>query len=178
MSVFTNPASSSREEATAYTSAILELLGDKKPLDVLGRTEGAIRESIAGLSMQQLRKREAPKKWSIAHVVQHLADSEIVLGWRLRMVLSHNRPALAAYDQDLWADNLGYDDAVAEEALTQFGATRQGNLRLFNRASPDDLRRVGLHSERGEESVARMIRLYAGHDLLHLNQIQRIKETF
>jgi hypothetical protein len=36
---------------------------------------------------------------------------------------------------------------------------------------------VGLHAERGEESVAQMIRLYAGHDLLHLSQIARIRKT-
>jgi hypothetical protein len=34
-----------------------------------------------------------------------------------------------------------------------------------------------VHSERGEETVAHLIRLYAGHDLLHLRQIERIKKT-
>jgi hypothetical protein len=34
---------------------------------------------------------------------------------------------------------------------------------------------VGVHAERGEESVAHMIRLYAGHDLLHLRQLARIR---
>jgi hypothetical protein len=41
---------------------------------------------------------------------------------------------------------------------------------------PDDMNRVGVHSERGEESVAHMMKLYAGHDLLHLNQMERIKK--
>jgi len=33
---------------------------------------------------------------------------------------------------------------------------------------------VGVHGERGEESVERMVPLYAGHDLVHLRQIRRI----
>jgi hypothetical protein len=66
-------------------------------------------------------------------------------------------------------------DAV--EALETFGVLRRSNLRLLSRASPQDLQRVGVHSERGDESVAHMMKLYAGHDLLHLNQIARIKAS-
>jgi hypothetical protein len=34
---------------------------------------------------------EAKGKWSIRHVVQHLADSELVWGYRLRKVLGEDR---------------------------------------------------------------------------------------
>jgi uncharacterized damage-inducible protein DinB len=177
VSVFTNPASSSKEQGKAYTSAILDLLGDRKPVDVLKRTEAALRKTVRQLSPKQLAKREAPNKWSIKHVLQHLADSELVWGWRLRMVLSHDRPPLTGYDQDLWANRLGYDTAKADQALDEFAVLRKSNLRLVTRASPEDLERVGVHSERGDESVAHMMRLYAGHDLLHLRQIERIRES-
>ena len=175
MSVFTNPASSSKAEARAYVTAILELLGDRDPLDVLSRTEGALRAAIDGLSPRQLATPEAPTKWSITQVLQHLADSDLVLGWRLRMVLAHDRPPLTGYDQDRWADRLRYAEADPEQALREFGVLRAGNLRLLMHASPADLERVGVHAERGEESVALMMRLYAGHDLLHLRQIARIR---
>ena len=175
MSVFTNPASSSKEEARAYTAAILGLLGDREPLHVLARTESELRAAIDGLSAKQLATPEAPGKWSITQVLQHLADSDLVWGWRLRMVLAEDRPPLTGYDQDRWADRLGYADADPEQAVREFGVLRAANLRLLARASPSDLQRVGLHSERGEESVAHMMRLYAGHDLLHLRQIARIR---
>jgi hypothetical protein len=58
-----------------------------------------------------------------------------------------------------------------------FAALRGWNLRLVQRASAEELQRVGVHSERGEESVAHLLKLYAAHDLLHLNQIQRILRT-
>lgn len=177
MSVFTNPASSSKEQGKTYTTAILGLLGDRKPVDVLQHTESALRKAIKGLSPQQLGKREAPKKWSINQVLQHLADSDLVWGWRVRMVLAQDRPPLTGYDQDLWVDRLKYDKADAEQALREFAVLRQGNLRLITRASREDLERVGVHSERGEESVAHMMKLYAGHDLLHLQQIERIRRS-
>jgi hypothetical protein len=176
MSVFTNPASGSKENARAYTSAVVDLVGDRDPLEVLAKTPAALEKAIKGLTGRQLSKREAPNKWAIRQVLRHLADSEVVWGWRLRMVLAHDRPAITGYDQDLWAERLAYDEADAKESLNEFAALRKGHLRLLKRATPQTLDRVGVHAERGEESVGKMLRLYAGHDLLHLNQIARIKE--
>jgi hypothetical protein len=34
-----------------------------------------------------------------------------------------------------------------------------------------------VHSERGEESLEHLRKLFAGHDLLHLNQIARIRQA-
>jgi DinB family protein len=174
MSVFTNPASRSREDAAAYTNAVLDLLGDAAPLEVLAQTHAKLRKLVEPLTAPQLATPETPGKWSIGHVLRHLADSEIVWGVRLRMVLAHDRPAIAGYDQDRWADRLHYDAADPAESLREFGVVRHGNLRLLQRASPAELARVGVHAERGEESVQHMIKLYAGHDLLHLRQIERI----
>ena len=93
------------------------------------------------------------------------------------MVLAHDRPTITGYDQDLWAARLRYDEADPEQAIHEFSVLRQANLRLLARASASDLMRVGVHAERGEESVAHMIRLYAGHDVLHLRQIERVRQA-
>jgi DinB family protein len=177
MSVFTNSASRSKEEAHAYTAAILGLLGSRDPLVVLRDTPNAIREAVAGMSEAQLSQCEAPGKWSTRHVMQHLADSELVWGYRLRLVLAQDRPPLTGYDQDQWADRLGYGSAGIADALDEFTVLRRANLRLLAAANEADLARVGVHSERGEESVAHMIRMYAGHDLLHLAQLARIRSA-
>jgi hypothetical protein len=177
MSVFTNPANGAAEHAAAYVRAVLELIGDRDPLAVLGGTPDAVRRAIDGVSEAALRQTEAPGKWSIAQILQHLADSEVVWAWRMRLILAHDRPTLTGYDQDLWAERLHYDEADPAEALEQFSVLRRGNLRLLQRAAPEDLRRVGLHSERGEESLEHLRRLYAGHDLLHLRQIERVRRA-
>ena len=177
MSIFTNSAARSKEEAQAYTAAVLGQVGNRAPLDILSSTESRLRELARGLSKSQLGQREAPGKWSINHVLRHLADSDIVWGWRMRMALAHDRPPITGYDQDAWADKLGYGDADAEESIREFGVLRAGNLRLLRNATADDMKRVGVHSERGEESVAHMTKMYAGHDLLHVNQLERIRKV-
>jgi hypothetical protein len=177
MSIFTNAASRSREEAKDYTAAVLGLVGEAAPLEILRKTEARLRSLTAGLSKSQLAQRETPGKWSINHVLRHLADSDIVWGWRMRMALAHDRPPITGYDQDAWADKLDYGNADAEESVREFGVLRAGNLRLLGNATPDDMKRVGVHSERGEESVAHKIKLKACHDILHLNQIARIRDS-
>lgn len=175
MSVFSNRTIDPPQQRAKYAAAVLDLVGGRQPLDVLRETPEAARRAIEGLTPQQLRQAEAPGKWSIAQVLQHLADSDLVWGWRVRLILAQDRPPITGYDQDLWADRLHYADADADQALEELRVLRRGNLRLIERATPQDLKRVGVHSERGEESVEYLCGLYAGHDLLHLRQIARIR---
>ena len=177
MSVFTNSAASAPEHAAQYVAALLDLLGDRRPLDVLSQTARVLEEELQGLSVKQLQEPEADGKWSVTDVLQHLADSELVWGFRLRMTLAHERPSLIGYDQDLWASRLHYREADHQQALQQFSLLRESNLNLLNRASKADWQRVAVHAERGEQTLEKMVHLCAGHDLVHINQVARIKAT-
>jgi len=177
VSVFTNPANASKENAAAYIEAVLGLVADRDGLTVLRATPAALRRHLDEVPDDRLRVPEREGKWSVGQVMRHLADSEIVWAWRMRQALSQDRPPLTGYDQDAWAERLGYAEADPAGSVREFEVLRAGNLWLLDRATPDDLGRVGVHVERGDESVAHMIRLYAGHDLLHLRQIERIRGT-
>jgi hypothetical protein len=177
MSIFSNPASSTPAEITVYVSGLLDLLGDDDPVVVLRQTPTVLQQFLETASAEIVATPEAPGKWSIREVVQHLADSELVGGFRLRMVLAHDRPPLAGYDQDLWASRLRYRDVDVRDALEQFTALRRANVRIWEHLGPADLARVGIHGERGEESLEHMRRLYAGHDVLHRRQLERIRAT-
>jgi len=177
MSIFSNPASSTPTDIAAYVAALLHLLGDNDPVVVLRETPAALQRFLETVPPRIAASPEAPGKWSIRDVIQHLADSELVGGFRLRMVLAHDRPPLTGYDQDLWASRLRYRDVEVGDAFEQFGALRRANVRIWQSLTAEDLARVGLHSERGEESLEHMRRLYAGHDLLHLQQLERIRAS-
>jgi len=177
MSIFTNPISAATDEAGAYIAAVLRLLGDKDPLMVLEGLVAELEEHVKGLTIAELRHAEAPGKWSIIEIIQHLADSELVWAYRLRMVLAEKRPQITGYDQDGWASQLRYREVKLRDAMEQLRVLRSTNLRLIGSLSAGELHRAGVHSERGEETVEHMIRLYAGHDLVHLKQISRIRKS-
>ena len=177
MSVFSNTAQDSPGDRAQYAQAVLALLGTRKPVDVLRATPGVAARAMATLTPEQLKTPEMPGKWSVAQVLRHLADTDVVWGWRMRLILAQDRPAITGFDQDLWAHCLDYANADANESLEVFAVLRRDNLRLIDRATPADLERVGVHAERGEESAGYLVKLYAGHDLMHLAQIERIKKA-
>jgi hypothetical protein len=176
-SPFNNPAAGASGAAAAYVSALLELVGDHQPLAVMDELVPELRRLAAGLDAAELATPEAPGKWSIVAVVQHLADTEIVYGYRLRSTVAEDRPALAGYDQDAWASRLRYAEVDFDEALEQLDALRRANLRWLRTLSHQERQRVGVHSERGEESVDHGLMLLAGHDLVHRRQIARIRRA-
>jgi len=175
MSVFTASGFLTPEQADAYSNALLGLLGNEDPIAVLAATPAALRQALGQFPAADLRTPEAPGKWSAAMVFSHLADAELVTSFRLRMILAHDRPTLTPYDQDLWASGLHYDRVAPAENIERFSVLRRSNLVLWAAATPEELSRVGIHGERGEESVDRQRRLLAGHDRLHLNQLGRIR---
>lgn len=179
MSEFSNAATAATEveQVRAYVNSLFQALGTRDPFEVLASTPEALRRAVAGLTPSQEGTPERPGKWSVRQVVQHLADSELVGGFRFRMVLAHDGPELPGYDQDLWAERLRYQESDLLTALQEFAMLRNLNLRLLRRATPDDLQRVMRHAERGDESLSRMLSLYAGHDLVHLAQIRRIRQA-
>jgi hypothetical protein len=162
----------------AYAEHLLYLLGDQDPLDVLSRLIPSIETRIAGLSEAEFRRPEKPGKWSILQVLAHLADSEHVQGYRWRLMLAEDEPTIQPYDQDRWAAAMKYEALNPSEVFDELRGLRTRNLRLARSLSPAELTRACLHPERGRETIGYVLRLVAGHDVLHLNQIDRIKRSF
>jgi hypothetical protein len=171
---FSNPAGNAPAAASGYVRALLDLLGSRNPIEVLGELLPWLDQRLRGVADLTLRRPEKPGKWSTVEVIQHLADSDLVAGFRIRMVLSEDRPALQGYDQDRWANEFRYRDVSLNQSVDQLRGLRIANLHLWRHLTPAQLERVGLHSERGPESAGHIIRLMAGHDLVHRRQIDRI----
>ncbi len=171
---FSNPAGNAAEAAAGYVRALLDQLGPRDPLEVLGELPSWLEVRLRGVAEPVLRRPEAAEKWSVLQVIQHLADSDLIAGYRTRIMLAENRPFIPGYDQDEWAREFGYDQVPLSLALDQLRALRAANLHLWKQLTPAQLDRVGLHSERGPESVGHLLRLMGAHDLVHRRQIDRI----
>ncbi|MEA2723131.1 MAG: hypothetical protein QOH59_902 [Gemmatimonadales bacterium] len=175
---FSNPAgAAAAATATTYVRALLDVLGSRDPVEVLDQLLPWLGERILGLDDSALRRPEAPGKWSVIEVIQHLADSDLVFSYRLRMMLTEDRPPLQGYDQDRWAGVLRYREVPLELALDQLRSVRAATLHVLRGLSPSQLERVGLHTERGPESAGFLLKLMGAHDLVHRRQIDRILST-
>ncbi len=163
-----------RETPKQYTKRILGYVEGQHPIEVQAATPGKLERLVKGVSRKRLAKRPAPGKWSVAEILAHLAESEIVGGYRIRMILGANGTPIQAFDQDDWAEAGKYARRNPAESLALFRTLRKANLALLGSLSPAQWKQYGMHSERGKETVEKITRMFAGHDLNHLGQIERI----
>jgi DinB superfamily len=110
--------------------------------------------------------------WSPAEVAVHLADTEVVSGWRYRQILAEHEPTIQPYDQDKWATELHYDKRDIDLALEAFASARRANLELLQLLSEDDWERAYQHGEYGRLTLRQKVRHISDHDLAHLRQIR------
>ena len=150
-------------------------LGDREPLQSMRETTDRMRALTAGWSPSQFERTYAPGKWTARQILTHLAETEIALGYRIRMALSTPGYVAQPMDQDAWIakepGTSGADAAAARFAL------REMNLALFASLSAADRQTPLTHPEYGEISVDWVIHQMAGHDRNHLQQLETIART-
>ena len=144
------------------------------PQAALARLKSTPRELVAllGTATTAELRRTRGEEWSPAVVVSHLADAELVYSVRIRMVLTGDRPYIAAYDEEAWVDRFAELEGDVKDTLARWRALREANLRLL--ASLDDAEWTlsGMHAELGEQTVAQIADRMAKHDADHVNQIR------
>ena len=165
---------SSPETPLDYRARLLGNVGDRDPWPIYASTPQRLRELIAGRTVDELSRTPDPAKWSVVQILAHLADTEVVAGWRFRSVLAQNQVPLQPFDQNVWADTGRYADADPFESCELYAVNRLALVALLKRVDRRLYSNFGIHAERGEESIEHLIRLYAGHDLNHLGQIERL----
>ena len=155
-----------------YRERILGYLGDKDPISSLESSRERVRQIASTLGAAGLAKPWAPGKWTGAQVLAHLADCEMAIGFRIRQIASEDAYIIQPFDEGKWARR--YENVDAEAALQSFLASRQWNLAWIRTLSPADRARQAVHPERGPETLDVVIRLLAGHDLNHLQQLEKL----
>ena len=163
------------ETFAEYTQRLRGYLGSKDPVQSMQETIMTLTGLVEGAPPEIVSVRPAPGKWSVSEIVAHLADSELVAGFRYRAIAgADDGVPIAAYDQDRWAQASNYRVVPLEASLRSFLALREMNLRFLQSLPEHAWNKFGMHSERGRERLRDLVQLVAGHDLNHLGQVRKI----
>ena len=132
--------------------------------------------AIEGLSREDLLAHPVPGTWSIQQIILHLMDSDLIGSDRMKRVIAEDRPKLIGYDESAFAARLGYEHIDAAKAAEVFRLNRELTAAMLRRLDDKAFERVGEHSERGEESLAELVKIYAEHLDHHMKFLRRKRE--
>jgi len=163
-----------QETAEQYIHRILGYVEGQDAIKVQRNTAAKLKKAISGLTPTELQWRPEPAKWSIAEIIAHLADAEIVASWRMRSVIGENGITIQPFDQNVWASVFNYRDRDSKRSLELFRVLRENNLAMLKEIPREIWDNYGMHLERGKESIAHLARMFAGHDTNHVLEVERI----
>ena len=147
-------------------------MAGRDPISIIAATPAQLTKLADRLPPDQLALRIPQGKWNAREIVAHLADCELVFSFRMRQTLADDHPTLQPFDQDRWAAR--YANCDMTSALSLFGAARNWNLLLLAGVSEAERTRPATHPERGTMTLWTIVETMAGHDLNHLQQIERL----
>lgn len=124
--------------------------------------------AIAGLSPAHEKAKPGPGAWSIAQVVTHLLDTDLVFADRMKRVIAEAEPVLLAFDQNAWVDRLDAQAMSVEEAANLFVANRRWMTQILRRCTEGDFARAGRHTEAGRQTLAELVAKVTSHLDHHL----------
>jgi uncharacterized damage-inducible protein DinB len=152
----------------------------REALRIHAATAGKLRRLVRGLSRAALRRRPAPRKWSISEIALHLTDVEISFSFRVRKILAEPGGLIAPFNQERWAEGLRYRHQNLQMALNTFAALRKQNLALYSQLSDKQWRQWARHPEYPKLRYALdpVFLHLAAHDLNHLGQIAALRRRW
>jgi uncharacterized damage-inducible protein DinB len=136
-----------------------------------------LRETVQGMTREQLIARPIAGKWSTLEVVCHLADFEPILADRMKRVIAEDKPQLIGADENRFASALAYHERNLEEELTLIEQTRSQMARILRTLPIAALQRVGIHNERGPRTLEQLLTGAVNHIPHHVQFIQEKRQA-
>src|ERR1700681_3467501 len=140
------------ETPQQYTERMLNHSQGKDPLRLQQAAPKKFAALTNALSKKRLAQRPGPGQWSIAEILAHLADAELVIGYRMRLILASNGTTIQAFDQDAWAKTFNYSRRDPKTSLETFRVLRENTLKLLSKVPRSSWENYGQHQERGKET--------------------------
>jgi uncharacterized damage-inducible protein DinB len=158
---------SSQHDRKQALNPYASFLGERDPYQVIATTPHVLAAIIGRTSDERLNRSPATGKWSIREIMCHVADCELVFGFRLRQTVAEVAHVIQPFAP--------YQSLSAHDALAAFSAARRWNLLFIDAVLPGALPKPVTHPERGQMTFGTIIETMAGHDLNHLAQIQALE---
>ncbi len=121
--------------------------------------------STFALSMD---RKPADGGWTASQCLAHLADAEISLSLRMRMMLTADDYNFTSWDEDAFA--VIKEDREPKNSVDTFNSLRKGNLEILETLDESKLTRTGIRQNGEKISIIDYVALMSRHVRVHLEQ--------
>jgi hypothetical protein len=135
-----------------------------------------LRFAVRGLTEEDLKSFPVPGTWSIQQIVIHLMDSELISTDRMKRIIAEENPTLLGYDETKFSKNLYYHEQSAADAVTMIDLNRRMFTNVLLMLPEAALKRTGVHSERGNQTLGGYLQGVVDHLNHHLKFIYSKRE--
>jgi hypothetical protein len=129
---------------------------------------GRVAEAVVGLTPEQLQAFPVPGTWSIQQIAVHLLDTDLIAAYRMKRIIAENLPRLDVYDENAFAEKLGYERMPIAEVGQMFRLNRLLMGTLLRGLPEAAFERVAQHPESGVMTLGQFVRLYVWHIEHHM----------
>jgi hypothetical protein len=148
-------------------------------IETYGAGYAMLEAALRSIPREAWKFKPSPKDWSIHEVIVHLADSETNSALRARLLAAEPGRMVMAYDQDKWADTLGYHDQDPDDALQLVKYARLTTYHWLKRQPAEVFAHTVVHPEFDQPySFDRWLEIYAAHIPGHVEQIRNNYELW
>lgn len=150
----------------------------REKIESYGRAYDQLVEALKEFPHEMWQFKPAPDRWSVHEIIVHLADSEASSYLRCRFFIAEPGKPVMPYDQDLWAQKLGYHAQNTEDALQLFRWLRKMSYDLI-KSLPESAWSTRLqHPEHADYTFDNWLDIYERHTGGHINQMRKNLEAW
>ena len=115
-----------------------------------------------------MNKRPSDGGWSASQCLAHLADAEISLSLRMRMILTSDNYNFMSWDEDAFA--VIKENREPKTSVDTFSSLRKGNLEILDSLDSSKLVRTGVRQNGEKVTIIDYVAMMSRHVRAHLEQ--------
>jgi len=147
----------------------------KQSIDRLRSFPDRLVAVVGSLTIDQLETKTKPGKWTIAQVVNHIADSHMNMIVRVKLALTEDTPVIKPYDETAWANLSDGNATDIRDSLNIITSVHTKLANLLGTTAEADLHKGYYHpADQLNYPVGEVVRMYVWHGDHHLAFIEEV----
>lgn len=146
-------------------------------IDLIAALPDQIEAAVAALPPHKKNARSGDEGWTVAQVLHHLADAQMIAFLRCKWIVVEDNPLIKTFEQEPWAATADAQDVDGAASLAILRGVHTRWAALLRSLPPEAFLRTAQHPQYGEITLEFVVKYFADHGAVHVQQIRDIAEA-